>query len=164
MGLPDLTPDLYDHLRRIARRIHADMGPATIQPTEVLHEAWAKLGDQRQYKDYGHFVATVAQTMRHILVSRARKRGALKRDGGARTTLSGVRALGPDPFDMLLVDEVLAALAATRSEDARVAELRIFGGMTVPEVARAMEVSESTVDRSWRRTRAFLIVRLQPAQ
>lgn len=160
-----LDPAVYDHLRELAGRIHRERGgPGTLQPTALMHEAWIKV--QRSggsFTDRRHFVAVACKAMRQILIDHARKRWADKRDGGVRTTIEGL-ALAPgraEAVDLLALDDALTALNDAQPRAAEIAQLRVFGGLTVPEIAELLGVGTSTVDRTWRAARAFLAVRLE---
>lgn len=150
---------MYDQLRRLAvgqlRRHRARM---SLQPTELVHEAFLKLDGRAPYKDRGHFMALCATAMRHILIDAAKHRFAQKRGGGqADVTLE--EALLPDRKD---VDRVLAvgqALDRLRQIDERlvqVVECRFFTGLTESETAEALGVSARTINRDWARARAWL--------
>ena len=162
-----LDEDSYARLRRLAARIRVEKGGlnASIQPTELLHEAWLKL-DRADvlYESREHFLALAARAMRQIAIDRARARGAAKRGGGLRrTTLAGLPGDFDEPMDVLVLDRALRELEAVRPQAAQVAMLRAFGGMTVSEAAEALELSSSSVDRAWRFAKAFLAVHLAPA-
>lgn len=162
--LPHLDPELYALLRGIARRVHRHRtGPHdTLQPTALLHEAWMKLqASDAQYEDRAHLLNTAARAMRQILVDRARRRGAVRHGANAaRTSLSG---LGDDPrefTDVIALDAALTELEGLDPEGAQVVLLRTFAGLTVPEVAEALALSERTVNSRWRFARAWLATRL----
>lgn len=160
---PPLDPQLYAHLRRLAGRIHRERaGDAdTIQPTALLHEAWEKAArSNMSFRDRGHFVAVAALAMRQILTDRARARAAACRDGGARTTLSGV-ADAPRELDVLDLDAAITALEALDANTAQVALLRTFGGLTTSEVAAVLGLPPRRVEDEWTFARAWLAVRLE---
>jgi len=160
-----VDPDTYKHLKAIARRIYNERaaGSATLQPTALLNEAWARVGREGSaYNDRAHFMATAAAAMRHVLVDRARALQREKRGSGwVQTTLSGLSAAEQSPISFLDFDRALTELTEASPVAAEVVLLRSVGGLTVPEVARVMGVGTSTVDRAWRRGRAFLVTRLE---
>ena len=158
-----LDPAIYSHLRELAGRIHQERGgSATLQPTALVNEAWMKV--QRhggEFRDRKHFVAVACRAMRQILVDYARNRLAQKRGGALhRTTVEGI-GISSEPVDFLALDAALEELARAKPRAAEVAQLRVFGGLTVAEVAGVMNIGTSTVDRTWRTARAFLGARLQ---
>ena len=130
---------------------------ASIQPTELLHEAWLKLSrSSSAYADRGHFFSVAARAMRQILVDQARARLADKRGGGGhRTTVAGL-AETDRSFDLLELDTSLDRLAEIDAVTAEVVILRTFGGLTVDEVAALLGASARTIARKWRFGRAFL--------
>ena len=153
-----LLPVIYDELRSMARRQVSGESP-TVEPTALVHEAWLRIsGDGIAWNHRGHFFAAAAQSMRRILVEHARRRRADKRGGSA-----GPQQLGddlpfvvPDPGRLLDLDEALQRLERERPREARIVELRYFGGLQVKEIAEALGVSVGTVERDWRLARARL--------
>ncbi len=143
--MDQFDPDLYAHLRALANRIHAERGRGqeTLQPTALLHEAWMKVAvSSGQYTSKGHFIAVAARAMRQILVDRARSKGAIKRGGDQHhTSLTGVGDTPNEPLDVLALDRALTELERVDPRAAEVVLLRTFGGMSVEEVAAALEVS-----------------------
>ena len=164
-----LLPLVYDELRRLAAQSLAAEKPGhTLQPTALVHEAYLRLagdaGEDRLFRDCGHFFATAAEAMRRILVENARRKQTLKRggDGGhadvvpaTREPLDAVAAPEPDE-DLLALDEALEALAAHDPQKARLVELRYFGGMSGEQAAEVLGISPSTADRHWTYARAWL--------
>lgn len=153
-----LDAEVYAHLRALAARVIAGKGSGrAVEPTELLHEAWMKLArTTTMFKDRGHFFAVAALAMRQILVNQAQAHNAWKRGGGARqTTVSGL-ADGARSIDAIELDDALNKLAAVDPAAAETATLRLFGGLTVEEVAAATGASARTVARKWRFGRAFL--------
>jgi RNA polymerase sigma factor (TIGR02999 family) len=159
-----LTEALYDELRRIARRrLRREAAVHSLQTTALVHEAYVRLAAKRDVRWYGrtHFLAAAAGEMRRILVDHARARGASKR-GRRPRRVSLAEAVVPDrSVEVLALDEALEGLAAKSARQARVAEMRLFAGMLVPEVADALGVSERTVKDDWRVARAWLARRLR---
>ena len=152
---------LYDEMHRIARlQMRGDVGTGTLQPTALVHETYLRLtGGNAEFKDRQHYLATAARAMRGILVDFARRRGSLKRGGGrVRITLDEALHGGADPVgEILAVDEALGMLARIDERQARVVELRYFAGLTIPETAEAMAVSERKVLRLWSMARTWLL-------
>jgi RNA polymerase sigma factor (TIGR02999 family) len=161
----DLTPLVYDELRRIARAyMHRERPGQTIQATALVHEAYLRLaGAGTPWSDERHFVGIAARSMRQILVERARARGAQKRWGGLdRVSLveslaapGGGDAVGDDAM-LPALDEALARLEAIDAEQARIVELRFFGGLSIEEAAAALDMSPATLKRRWSLARAWL--------
>ena len=155
-----LMPVVYDELRRLARGYVRRERARSVQATELVHEAYLRLaGDRpRRWRGRTHFLAIAAISMRRVLVERARARGAAKRGGDrVQVTLDDAFAAGPGTaVDLLALDEALSSLAALDARQARVVELRFFGGLTVEETAEATGVSPATVKRDWTLARAWL--------
>jgi RNA polymerase sigma factor (TIGR02999 family) len=156
---------VYDELRRLAARYLAGERPGhTLQPTALVHEAYIKLVDLTRVDWQGrtHFFAVGARVMRNLLIDHARGRGRAKRGGNLqRVTLVGnVQPFGGADLDLdrlLVVDEALQRLAELDERQARVVELRFFGGLTVPEVSHFLGVSQRTVEGDWTHARAWLL-------
>lgn len=156
-----LLPMVYDEFRALARHYLAqERANHTLQPTALVHEAYMKLVDQTRvdWQGRSHFFAVAAQAMRRILVDHARSRQRDKRGGGrARVVLDEAVALSPQKDeDVLALDECLERLAALDARQAKVVELRFFGGLSVEEVAEALGVSKRTVEGDWTFARAWL--------
>jgi len=156
----DLVPLVYDELRRLAsvylgreRRDH------TLQPTALVHEAFARLIDSTNLGplDRSHFFAIAANVMRRVLVESARAHKAAKRGGGAkRLTIDANVADGEPAVDVSDLDGALARLAALDERQARVVELRFFGGLTMEQVAEVLGVSKRSAEADWAMARAWL--------
>lgn len=164
-GLDALIPDVYGELRRLAgAHMRGEREGHTLQPTALANEVYLRLVDQTKVKWRGRaqFLAIAARAMRQILVDHARRHGAEKRGGGlARVTLSDTSAtFGQPALDVLALDEALTSLGALDERKARVVELRFFAGLSTPEAAEALDVSETTVDDDWAFARAWLRRRL----
>jgi RNA polymerase sigma-70 factor, ECF subfamily len=156
-----LMPLVYDELRRIAAGyIRRERPGQTLQATALVNEAFVRLASEqpRSFANRQHFVAIAALSMRQILVQRARARKAAKRGGAPdRVTLDeGLVSAEPPGVDVLALDEALTRLAALDREQARIVELRYFGGLTVEETADVIGVSPATVKRQWAMARAWL--------
>lgn len=154
-------PLVYDELRRIAAGyIRRERPGQTLQATALVNEAFLRLRSEqpRSFADRRHFVAIAALSMRQILVQRARARKAAKRGGAPdRVTLDeSLLSTQPHNVDVLALDEALNRLAALDPEQARIVELRYFGGLTVEETAEVVGISSATVKRQWAMARAWL--------
>jgi len=158
-----LLPVLVAELRSIAQGYLSSRSAShTLQPTALVNEAFLKLfGSEAlaSIHDRAHFFALSARAMRQILVDHARARRTARRESGASVepTLGDALGIGtPGTDDLLDVDAALSELARVDQRQARLVELRFFGGLEVEEVAAAMDVSVSTVEREWRAARAWL--------
>jgi RNA polymerase sigma factor (TIGR02999 family) len=155
-----LLERVYDELRAIASaKLRAERG-ASLQTTDLVHEAWLRLKDQR-HLDWGNadqFACLAARAIRRILVDRARARGARKRAApGERVPLSEDPVARAEPdYDWLALDSALEKLASAFQRPARVVELRFFAGMSESEAARVLALSERTVAGDWAFARAWL--------
>src|SRR5262249_54060726 len=137
--------------------------------TALLHEAYLRLAGQEEkhWENRAHFFAVAAQAMRHILVDYARAQLQDKRGGGARRlsldealTLSAERSA-----ELVALDDALTDLAKLDERQSKVVELRFFGGLTEPEIAEVLQVSQRTVSGDWRLARSWLLLQLdQTAQ
>ena len=159
-----LLPLVYDELRRLAKSyFRREPADHTLQATALVHEAYERLADQSRvdWRGRTHFFAVAAQVMRRLLVDHARQRGRLKRGGGEqRVTLEGLAGspAGPDLdlLEIVALDRAMEQLAALDAREARVVELRYFGGLTTTEIASFLCVSERTVRNDWAHARAWL--------
>ncbi|MEO8563573.1 MAG: sigma-70 family RNA polymerase sigma factor [bacterium] len=157
-----LLPLVYDELhRQAARAMRREDEAHTLQATALVHEAYLRLVDQRrvEWKSRAHFFGVAAQAMRRVLVDHARGRLAEKRGGAMqRVTLgdAGAHASADPELDVLALHEALERLAALDPEQARLVELRYFGGLGIEETAEALGVSGATVKREWAVARAWL--------
>ncbi len=156
-----LLPLVYEELRKLAAHKLASQPPGqTLQPTDLVHEAWLKLsGSEREQRGgRAHFFATAAEAMRQILIDKARRRAALKRGGNCPVEElheSQIELRAP-PDEFLAVHEALDELAAEDVLAADVVKLRYFVGMTIPEIAAALQIAPRTADRHWLFARAWL--------
>ena len=159
-----MMEQLYDEFRRLAKH-YLSQEPAghTLQPTALVNEAYVKLADQLpgQWKGKTHFFALGAQAMRRILVDHARRKKRSKRGGGReRVDLGSVTLSRQSDHDLLEVNDAIEELAKIDPRQARIVELRVFGGLTMAEVAEALGVSKRTVEGEWTVVRAWLRRRL----
>jgi RNA polymerase sigma factor (TIGR02999 family) len=158
-ALRTVVPLVYDELRRIAHHYLQKERPGhTLQSTALVHEAYMRLEkqDAAQFQNREHFLAVCAQLMRQILVEYARSRNAAKRDGGFRLTLDDAIAFKARSLDMVALDDSLNELAKLDPQQSRIVELRFFGGLSIEETARAMNLSPTTVKRHWATARLWL--------
>lgn len=155
-----LIPLVYDELHQLAAaRMRNERSDHTLQPTALVHEAFTRLVDADvPWQDRGHSFAVAARTMRRVLVDHARGRGRAKRGGDVvHVSLDESREAAAAPLGGIgALDDALEALAAFDERKARIVELHYFGGLTHPEIARALDLSPSTVDRDLRLARAWL--------
>jgi RNA polymerase sigma factor (TIGR02999 family) len=168
-----LMPQVYDELRRLAGNYLRNERPGqTLQATALVHEAFLRLSKEKNqpWKNRTHFLAIAALSMRQILVQRARARHAEKRGGenAERITLdesvmsAATAGQGRDiddstrGVDVLELDAALEKLATLDAQQAKIVELRDFGGLTVEEVAESLDISPATVKRHWTLARAWL--------
>jgi RNA polymerase sigma-70 factor, ECF subfamily len=161
-ALPKLIPLVYNELRRLAAHfLHQEREGHTLQPTALVHEAYLRLAGQTRanWQNRAQFMAVAAQVMRRILVDYARQRVTTKRGGGeVPLNLDFVEAAGgiEQSEELLAVDEALERLTTIDPQQARVVEMRYFGGLTVEETAEAMDIAPRTVKREWAMAKAWL--------
>ncbi len=161
-ALDRLLPFVYDELRVIARSYLRRERPGhTVQTGTLVHQAFVKLleGKQVQWEGRAHFFGIAARLMRQILVDHARARDAVKRGAGEKIDpLAAALSVAVQTMDVgvLALDRALEELATLDPQQARVVELRFFGGLTVEEVAEVLGVSTGTVKREWSMARAWL--------
>lgn len=157
-----LLPAIYSELHRLASRaMRRESSPHTLQPTALINEAYLRLQDQQRvhWRSRAHFFGVAAQMMRRILVDHARSRLAEKRGGGERfITLDDRHGLPDDAgsVDVMELHDALERLAELDPLQARLVELRYFGGLSIEETADALEMSPATVKREWVIARAWL--------
>lgn len=161
LALDQLTPLVHKELRRIARRYMARERPGHILQTSALvNEAYLRLIDWKniRWQNRAHFFGLAAQLMRHILVDFARARAREKRGGGGiEISLSEADKVDSNQSaDLVALDDALEALEKLNARQARVVELRFFGGLSFEETAEALKVSVGTAKRDWNRAEAWL--------
>ena len=163
----ELIDQVYTELRRIADNYVRRERAQSVQATELVHEAFLRLQQERRpaWQDRTHFIAIAAIAMRRLLVERARARAAAKRGGGRVQVTLDDRLLGAasagEPADLIALDVALTKLAALDAQQARLVELRYFGGLSVEETAEALGISPATVKRHWTIAKAWLLRELQ---
>jgi len=161
----ELMPLVYDELRQLADRyLSRERRDHTLQPTALVHEAYVRLigQDRVSWQNRAHFFGLAAEMMRRILVDHARKHQAAKRFGAAVRVAWDDRVGATPPMDceLLELDQALAELGARAPRQARVVELRYFGGLAEQEAAEVLTVSRATVTRDWNVARAWLFRRM----
>src|SRR6476659_9512069 len=161
-ALERLLPLVYGELRKLAAAyMRRERSDHTLQPTALVHEPYLRLVDQRavDWRNRAHFFGIAAQMMRRILVDHARRRQAAKRDATAlrlqAMSAEDEEASDRDP-ELLALDQALCGLESLDARQARIVELRFFGGLTVEETAEVAGISPATVKREWRTARAWL--------
>ena len=157
----DLLPLVYTELRRLAAAQLAKEKPGqTLQPTALVHEAWLRLEQSHpgSFKGRTHYFRAAVEAMRRILVDRAREKNAQKRGGDLeRTELFESKLIEPtSDEEILAVHEALETLSAEDLQTAELVKLRYFAGMTLPEAAAALEVSQRSAERLWTFAKAWL--------
>ena len=163
--LDELLPLVYGELRRLAhsylKRERIDL---TLQTTALVHEAYLKLIDQRSvnFQNRAQFFALSAQAMRRILLDNARRHTAEKRGGGEKVFLEDIAEISVDANEKLIeLDLALQELEEFDPKQAKIIELRYFGGMTIDETAEVLKISPATVKREWTMARAWLFERMK---
>ena len=154
-----LLPLVYDELRKLAAaRMAAEKPGHTLDATALVHEAYLRLVGDQHFDDCGHFFAAAAEAMRRILVNHARDRKRLKRAGGRRRLelLDQVGSLAEDSDLVLSLDELLTRLGEEDAAAAQVAQLHLFGGLSVEEAGAALGLSRAMAYRNWKYARAWL--------
>ena len=163
----NLMPLVYDELRGLAAAYLAgERSDHTLQATALVHEAWVRLKPRQdaQGADREHFLALAAQTMRRVLVDHARRRATKKRGGSdwSRVTVSMAAQDGTtDDYSPLEFGELLERLGEKHRRLADIATMRLFGGLEHAEIARVLDLSESTVYADWHLARAWLVRELE---
>ena len=161
VALERLVPVVYAELHRMAQRHLRREQRHSLQATALVNELYVRLVDAQavQWHDRAHFFAISARLMRRILVDAARRRHVRKRGGGANAvTLDEAVVVAPGRGrDLIALDDALEALAVFDQRKARVVEMRFFAGLSVPEIAAVLEVSDDTVTRDWNFAKTWLL-------
>jgi RNA polymerase sigma factor (TIGR02999 family) len=164
-----LMPMVYDELRRLAHRYMRRVPEGqTLQTTALVHEAYLRLAGQRDadWQNRAHFFAVCAKVMRALLVDRARSRYAIKRGGDLHQVEledAATQCLAQDA-QLMALDEALERLAVIDPRKTRIVEMRYFGGMSVEETARVMDLSPITIKREWSKARAWLYREMEQSE
>lgn len=160
-ALDRLLPLVYDQLHKLAtRQLKRERQGHTLQPTAVVHETYLRLVDQRRanWQSRAQFFAVAAGMMRRVLVDHARSRRAAKRGGlQPHIAIEDVEAgIDPPSVDLVDLDDALGKLEQLDADQAKIVELRFFGGLTVEETAEVVRSSPATVKRDWHSAKAWL--------
>ncbi len=151
---------VYEDLRRLAAAyMKNERGDHTLQSTALVHEAFIRLVDWKtvSWENRAQFFAVAAEVMRKVLIDHARQKKAQKRDGGRQKIMldEAVSFSSEKELDLLALEEVLAALETVDKRQAKIVELRFFGGLSIEETAHVLNVSETTVRREWTFAKAW---------
>ena len=160
----ELLPLLYNELRKLAAvKMAAEVVGHTLDATALVHEAYLRLVGDQHFDGRGHFFAAAAEAMRRILVNHARDRKRLKRAGGRLRLelLDQIGSLAEDPDLVLSLDELLTRLGEEDPATARVAQIHLFGGLSVEEAGEALGLSRAVAYRNWKYARAWLRAALE---
>ncbi len=161
-ALDEMLPVVYDELRRLARiYLSRERPDHSLQPTELVNEAYMRLVTQREvdWRNRAHFLGIAAQALRRVLLHHAETRGAQKRQGYTnRVSLDAALASVEEntAVDILLLNRAMERLEALDERQAKVVELRVFGGLTVEETAEVLSLSPATIKREWNVARLWL--------
>lgn len=160
----DVLPLVYYELRRIAAAQMSRNAPGmTLQPTALVHEAWLRLGQERQFESRTHFFAAAAEAMRHILIDRARQRRALRHGGGQQRidiTEIEVPVDTEDDDKLIAISEAIDKLALEHPQAADLAKLRCFAGLEITDAAKSLGIPRTTAYRRWVFARTWLFQEL----
>ena len=162
-----LLPLVYDELRGLAaHKMGCEAPGQTLQPTALVHEAWLRLtggGSAQRWQNRAHFFGAAAEAMRRILIDNARRKRALRHGGGQeRVSVETAEIVAPGSDDELLeVNEALDRFARADPAKAELVKLRYFVGMTIPEAAEVLGISDPTAKRWWAYARAWLYLEIR---
>ena len=161
-----MIPLVYDELRRLAKHFLASQRSAhTLQSTALVHEAYLRLAGREDvhWENRAHFFAVAAQLMRRILVDHARRRNAAKRGSQLTIIVEDAGDLAEQrELNLVMLDDALTSLAAVDKRQSRIVELRFFGGLSIVDTSRVLDVSPATVKREWAMARAWLFAEMHP--
>jgi RNA polymerase sigma factor (TIGR02999 family) len=163
-----LLPLVYTELHRLAKSyMRRERPDHTLQATALINEAYLRLlGEEVDWKNRAHFIGIAAQGMRRVLVDYARAHKADRRGGGfERIELQEELALSAERLDeVALLDEAMTRLALINPRQARVVELRYFGGLSIEQIAEVLEIAPRSVKRDWSLARIWLFRELRPQE
>jgi len=159
-ALQDLLPLVYNELRRLAHyHLQSERPDHTLQSTALVHEAYMRMMGQppAQFQNRAHFIAIASRLMRQVLVDYARERRAGKRDGGCRIAFEFAEALPVNgDAELLALDDALDQLSRIDERQAKIVEMKFFGGLSAPDISQILGLSRITVDRDWATARVWL--------
>jgi RNA polymerase sigma factor (TIGR02999 family) len=159
-ALQDLLPLVYNELRRLAHyHLRSERPDHTLQSTALVHEAYMRMMGQPpgQFQNRAHFIAIASRLMRQVLVDYARERRAGKRDGGCRIAFEFAEALPVNgDAELLALDDALDELSRIDERQAKIVEMKFFGGLSAPDISQILGLSRITVDRDWATARVWL--------
>lgn len=161
-ALHELLPLVYDELRRLAKSyLSRERADHTLQPTALVHEAYLRLIGQNaiEWENRAHFFGVSARLMREILIEYARMRNREKRGGEFKTQIAlddAVSFASQNQLDVIVVDDALTKLEALDTRQARIVEMKFFGGMTIEEIGEVLGISPATVKREWSTAKLLL--------
>ena len=159
-ALRDLVPLVYKELRRLAHyHLQSERPDHTLQSTALVHEAYIRMmGPQPvQFQNRAHFIAVASRLMRQVLVDYARESRAGKRDGECRIAFEFAEALPVNgDAELLALDDALEQLSRIDERQAKIVEMKFFGGLSAPDISQVLGLSRATVDRDWATARVWL--------
>ena len=160
--LDELLPIVYDELRDLAKNyLSRERSNHTLQPTALVHEAYLRLIGQNEieWQNRAHFFGVSARLMREILIDYARMKNRQKRGGEFKTQIAlddAVSFSNQKELDVVAVDDALKKLEELDEKQARIVEMKFFGGMTIEEIAEVLDISPATVKREWSTAKLLL--------
>lgn len=161
-SVDELLPVVYNELRRLAGgHLSGERPSHTLQPTALVHEAYIRLIGQREteWQDRAHFFGIASRLMREILIEHARGKNRQKRGGEFKTQIlldEAVSYSDHQPLDVLAVDEAMTKLEELDERQARIVEMKFFGGLTIDEIGEVLSISPATIKREWSSAKLFL--------
>lgn len=159
-ALGNLMPLVYKELRRLAHyHLQSERADHTLQSTALVHEVYLRMAACQPVELAGRarFIAVASRLMRQILVDYARWHRASKRDGGCRVDFEDLAALPVNgDAGLLALDDALSELSRIDERQAKIVEMRFFGGLSAPEISQVLGISRATVDRDWATARIWL--------
>ena len=160
--LDEILPLVYDELRRLANsHLSRERDNHTLQPTALVHEAYLRLLGQKEieWQNRAHFFGISARLMREILIEYARGRNRQKRGGEFKTQIALDEAVSfgrETQLEIVAVDAALSKLERLDERQARIVEMKFFGGLTIEEIGEVLDISSATVKREWSTAKLLL--------